>query len=66
MRATQAIEAGEIIVPEPYASKLDINKKDGPLVIQQSTLSVADEIKKLKELYDAGVLCHVYSFWVVR
>ena len=52
----QAIEAGEIIVPEPYASKLDINKKNAPLVIQQNTVSVADEIKKLKELYDSGVL----------
>jgi hypothetical protein len=52
----QAIEAGEIVVPEPYASKLDINKKNAPLVIQQNTVSVADEIKKLKELYDSGVL----------
>ena len=52
----QAIEAGEIIVPEPYASKLDINKKNAPVVIQQNTASIADEIKKLKELYDSGVL----------
>ena len=52
----QAIEAGEIVVPEPYASKLDINKKNAPVVIQQNTVSVADEIKKLKDLYDSGVL----------
>ncbi|HUQ97015.1 MAG TPA: SHOCT domain-containing protein [Chitinophagaceae bacterium] len=52
----QAIEAGEIIIPEPYASKLDINKKNAPLVIQQNSVSVADEIKKLKELHDSGVL----------
>lgn len=52
----QAIEAGEVIVPEPYASKLDINKKNAPLVIQQNSVSVADEIKKLKGLYDSGVL----------
>jgi hypothetical protein len=52
----QAIEAGEIIVPEPYASKLDINKKNTPLVIQQNSVSIADEIKKLKALYDDGVL----------
>jgi hypothetical protein len=52
----QAIEAGEVVVPDPYASKLDINKKNAPVVIQQNTVSVADEIKKLKELYDSGVL----------
>ena len=52
----QAIEAGEIIVPEPFASKLDINKKNTPVIVQQSSSSVADEIKKLKELYDSGVL----------
>ena len=52
----QAIEAGEIIIPEPYASKLEINKKDAPVVIQQNSVSVADEIKKLKELHDSGVL----------
>jgi hypothetical protein len=52
----QAIEAGEIVVPEPYASKLDINKKNAPVVIQQGSVSVADEIKKLKDLYDSGVL----------
>lgn len=52
----QAIDAGEIIIPEPYASKLDINKKNTPLVIQQSSVSVADEIKKLKELHDSGIL----------
>lgn len=52
----QAIEAGEIIVPEPYASKLDINKKNAPIVIQQGSVSIADEIKKLKDLYDSGVL----------
>jgi hypothetical protein len=52
----QAIEAGEVIVPEPYASKLDINKKNAPIVIQQGSVSVADEIKKLKELHDSGVL----------
>lgn len=52
----QAIEAGEVIVPEPYASKLDINKKNNPVVIQQNNVSVADEIKKLKALYDSGVL----------
>jgi hypothetical protein len=52
----QAIEAGEIMVPEPYASKLDINRKNAPVVIQQGSVSVADEIKKLKALYDDGVL----------
>jgi hypothetical protein len=52
----QAIDAGEIVVPEPYASKLDINKKNAPVVIQQNSVSVADEIKKLKDLYDSGVL----------
>lgn len=52
----QAIDAAEVIIPEPYASKLDINKKNAPVVIQQNNASVADEIKKLKELYDGGVL----------
>jgi hypothetical protein len=52
----QAIEAGEIVVPEPYASKLDINKKNAPIVVQQNSVSVADEIQKLKGLYDSGVL----------
>jgi hypothetical protein len=52
----QAIEAGEIVVPEPYAAKLDINKKNAPVVIQQNSVSVADEIKKLKSLFDSGVL----------
>jgi hypothetical protein len=52
----QAIEAGEIVIPEPYASKLDINKKNTPVIVQQNNVSVADEIKKLKELHDSGVL----------
>lgn len=51
-----AIEAGELKIPEPYASKIKaMNPTAQPVVVQQK-LSVADELKKLKDLLDAGVI----------
>lgn len=43
-----AIESGEVAIPEPYASRL--NPPAG------TSFSVADEIRKLKNLLDEGVL----------
>lgn len=48
-----AITAGEVITP---ASKKVLDEKNKPVIIQQGTVSLADELKKLKELLDAGVL----------
>jgi hypothetical protein len=46
-----AIEAGEIYVPEEF------RPKPKPLVVEvKQSISVADEIAKLKKLYDDGVL----------
>lgn len=47
-----AITAGEVITPhsKPKADK------NAPVIIQQNTTSLADELKKLKDLKDAGVL----------
>ncbi len=49
-----AITAGEVITP---ASKKKMEEKNKPVIIQQAgTSSIADELKKLKGLLDAGVL----------
>lgn len=46
----QAIEAGEILPPIEYRKKVE------PTVIIQNNTSVADELVKLKKLYDDGLL----------
>lgn len=52
-----AIDAGELLLPEPYNAKVKkANSVQTPVVIEQTKLSTADELKKLKELLDAGVL----------
>lgn len=43
-----AIEAGEVMIPEPYASRLNT-----PVT---GSFSVADEIRKFKVLMDEGIL----------
>ena len=48
-----AIQSGELITP---ASKLKKEQADKPVIIQQNQSSLADELKKLKELLDSGVL----------
>jgi hypothetical protein len=49
-----AITSGEMITP---ASKRKMDEKEKPVIIQQGgASSVADELKKLKELLDSGVL----------
>lgn len=47
-----AITSGEVITPNSK-QKAD---KNTPVIIQQSGSSLAEELKKLKELLDAGVL----------
>lgn len=42
-----AIQSGELVLPEQY------RKSESP---KESTLSVADELTKLKKLYDDGIL----------
>lgn len=46
----QAIESGEILPPIEYRKKVE------PTVIIQNNTSVADELVKLKKLYDDGLL----------
>lgn len=46
----QAIEFGEILPP------IEFRKKTEPQVIIQNNSSVADELAKLKKLYDNGIL----------
>lgn len=46
-----AITASEVITPNSKPKN-----GNNPVIIQQSTTSLADELKKLKELLDAGVL----------
>lgn len=46
----QAIETGEILPPIEY------RKKEQPSVIIQNNTSVADELVKLKKLFDDGIL----------
>jgi len=48
-----AIAAGEMITP---ASKKKAEAKGSPIIIQQGGASLADEIKKLKDLLDQGIL----------
>lgn len=48
----EALEAGEVITPITQAKKAEQNQ---PIVIQQAT-SKADELKKLKELLEEGIL----------
>ena len=53
LQVESAIASGELITP---ASKKKLDGKNSPVIIQQGTVSLADELKKLKELLDAGVL----------
>ncbi len=48
-----AISEGEVITP---ASKKKAEEKNKPIIIQQGGTSLADEIMKLKELLDQGIL----------
>lgn len=46
-----AIATGEIAVPDEFKPK-----KESPVVVVKNEVSVADELTKLKKLYDDGVL----------
>jgi hypothetical protein len=52
-----AIDAGELILPEPYNA--EVKKANGvqpTVVVEQTKLSVADELKKMKDLLDQGII----------
>jgi hypothetical protein len=49
-----AIEAKELDVPKEYA--IAEKKPEAPSVTVKQEISVADELTKLKKLYDDGVL----------
>ena len=53
VQVESAISSGELVTA---ASKKKLEDKNKPVVVQQSTLSLADELKKLKELLDVGIL----------
>lgn len=46
-----AVASGEIKVPDQF-----LPKKESPVVVVKQEISVADELTKLKKLYDDGVL----------
>lgn len=48
-----AIEKGEVVTAASIKKK---EEQKTPKIIQQSTISLADELKKLKELLDTGIL----------
>lgn len=54
-----AIDAAELILPEPFSSKVkgkELANKTTIVVVEKEKLSVADELKKLKGLLDSGVI----------
>jgi hypothetical protein len=48
-----AIAVGELVTPN---SKKKLDAKNQPIIIQQSNTSTADELKKLKDLLDQGII----------
>lgn len=49
--AENAIKSGELVVPAEFQTK-----KEGAVVVVKQEVSVADELVKLKKLYDDGIL----------
>jgi len=49
-----ALDAGEIVPPKEFADKMPKNAPAHTVIVNQG--SVADELKKLKELLDAGAI----------